>query len=127
MSARVATIAVALVALAWLGVMERNTRLQAEGVEAAGERDVARADGDFRAARLLNPDTLPDIRRAFLFQGSGRSEDAVAVLEDVVRREPENVNAWGLLLAVARDADPAAAERAQEALRGLDPVNARDR
>ena len=126
---RAAVAAVAVVLLAWLGVMERDARLQARGVAAAGRLDVpgsaARADAAFRDARLLNPDTAPDVARALVLQARGRRGAAVALLEAVVRREPENVSAWGVLYAVARDADPAAARRALAARRRLDPLGAR--
>ncbi len=105
---RVAVIAVAVVALGWLGLMERSVRLQTSA-----------SDASFRSARLLNPDTTPDVRRAFLFQSQGRTEDAARVLEDVLRREPDNLEAWGLLYAFTKD------ERALEARRRLDPLGAR--
>ena len=122
---RVLVIAVAVAVLAWLGMMERSVRLQASGVEAAQAPDFSAAEADFRAARVLNADTSPDIRRAFLYQGSGRPGDAAAVLEDVVRREPDNLDAWGLLYAFTRERDPALARRALEARARLDPLGAR--
>ena len=122
---RVAVIACAVLVLAWLGVMERSVRLQASGTEAAGRGDHAAAESDFRAARQLNPDTLPDVQRAFLYQGSGRSDEAVQLLEDVLRREPDNLEAWGLLYAFTSERDPATAQRALEARRRLDPLAAR--
>ena len=94
-----------------------------ENSSAAG--DWPAAEADFRAARVLNADTSPDIRRAFLYQGSGRPGDAAAVLEDVVRREPDNLDAWGLLYAFTRERDPALARRALEARARLDPLGAR--
>jgi hypothetical protein len=122
---RVAVIAVAVVVLAWLGVMERAVRLQASGASAADRRDFAAAEADFRAARLLNPDTAPDVRRAFLHQAGGRAQQAADVVEDVLRREPDNLEAWGLLYAFTRERDPASARRALEARRRLDPLAAR--
>ena len=118
-------IVAAVLMLAWLGVMERAVRLQASGVEAAERGDFAAAGADLRASRLLNPDALPDMRRAFLYQGSGRQDEAASVLEDVVRREPDNLEAWGLLYAFTQERDPAAARRALEARRRLDPLAAR--
>jgi hypothetical protein len=126
---RIATVFVALIVLAWLGVMERDRRLQARGMTTAGNlrtaADVARAEADLRAARLLNPDTMPDISRALVYRFADRSEDAIALVEDVLSREPDNRAAWGGLLALTRDRDPVAAERARAALQRLDPVNAR--
>jgi hypothetical protein len=124
-AARVCTAVVAVALIAWLGVMERGVRLQASGVEAAERHSWARADEDFRRARLLTPDTLPDVRRALVFQGSGRTGRALAVLDDVVRREPENLAAWRFILAFAGDRDPALRRRALAAIRRLDPINAR--
>jgi hypothetical protein len=124
MAARVAVAAVAVVALAWLWIMERDARLQARGVEATRQVRFAAAEADFRGARLLNPDTTPDVYRAFLYEGAGRRQAAAALLDDVLRREPDNAAAWGVRLTFARHDDPDAARRARVALRRLDPLGA---
>jgi tetratricopeptide (TPR) repeat protein len=122
---------VAVLVVAWLGVMLRDARLLSSAVEASGRLqaagDAERAAADFRAARLLNPDTAPDVGLALLLQTEGRRAQATALLEDVVEREPENLTAWGLLYNVARSEDPATARRAFEARRRLDPIRARPR
>ena len=125
-----AAVAIAAVAvLAWLAIMYRDARLQAEGVRLAGQvrgrADLERADAGFRAAKLLNPDTTPDLSRALLSYGAGRAGDGIAGVEGVLRREPENVVAWGVLLTMTRDRDRRAAARAAAARRRLDPVGAR--
>jgi predicted Zn-dependent protease len=129
--ARVAVAAVAVLVLAWLGVMERDTRLQASGTAAAQRLDVpgnaGRAERAFRAARLLTPDTAPDVRRAFLLRATGRQEAATALLADVVSREPDNLTAWGVLATFARGHDAEAVARALAARRRLDPLRARSR
>ena len=126
--ARAGVAVLAVLVLAWLAVMERDRRLQARGVATAGAlhgpADVARADADLRAAGFLNPDTRPELERALVLRYAGRNDEAVAVVEDVLRREPENRAAWGGLLVLAGERSPAAAERARAALRRLDPVNA---
>lgn len=131
MAGRIAVVLVATLVLAWLAVMERDERLHKDAVSAAGRLDVpgnfARADDGFRRARLLSPDTTPDIGRAVLYEGAGRLQAAAAVLEDIVRREPENRTAWGLLFLLTRDRDPAAAARARAAVRRLDPFGTRSR
>jgi predicted Zn-dependent protease len=128
-TARVIVALLAVAVLAWLAVMERNERLIARGVTTAGQLDtpanVARAEADLRAARLLNPTTTPDLNRAVLYIGLGRPAEATALLQDVVRREPDNRIAWGTLYGFTRDRDPAAARRALDALRRLDPLAAR--
>ena len=108
---RAAVIAVAIAAFGWLALMERSVRLQTSRGTSA--------EADFRAARLLNPDTLPDVRRAFLLQSRGNAHQAARVLEDVLRREPDNLEAWGLLYAFTKD------QRALAARRRLDPLGAR--
>jgi predicted Zn-dependent protease len=129
--ARVAVGLAALVVVAWLGAMERDARLQARGVAAAEsphvEGNLARAADDLRAARFLNPDTAPDVGRAAVYNAGGRWREAIALLADVLRREPDNIEAWGVLFLVARDRDPAAAARAVSARRRLDPLRARAR
>jgi predicted Zn-dependent protease len=124
---RVAVAVVAVLVIAWLGVMELDARRQANGVSAAQRGDFAAAHADFRAARTLNPSTAPDVNRAFLYERAGRHARAAALLEDVVRREPDNLTAWGVLFTFARNHDPATAARALAARRRLDPVSARRR
>jgi predicted Zn-dependent protease len=126
--ARVAVAALAVAVLAWLGLMERNAALEARGVAAAGRLTTpgngARAEDSLRAARVLNPDTAPDVSRAILYRAQGRTAAAVALLDDVLRREPDNLRAWGLLYAVAAGGDPEAVRRALAARRRLDPLGA---
>jgi predicted Zn-dependent protease len=122
---RAVVAAVAVAVIAWLGVMELNVRRQADGLDAAQRRDFAAADADFRAARTLNPSTAPDVSRAFLYARNGKQDRAAALLKDVVRREPDNLTAWGVLYSFAKDDDPATAARALAARRRLDPVSAR--
>ena len=64
---------------------------------------------------------------ALVYRVSGDAERATALVEDVVRREPDNLVAWAVLSVLARGHDPAAYARAQAARRRLDPLNARTR
>ena len=122
---RLAVAVVAVLVIAWLAVMERSVRRQADGLAAAQSHRFAAADDDFRAAGTLNPSTAPDVSRALLYQRAGRHARAAALLEDVVRREPDNLTAWGLLYTFTKDQDPATAARALSARKRLDPVSAR--
>ena len=119
---RIAVAVVAVVVLAWLGVMYRDAHLQARGVAALGERDLRAAEADLRAARFLNPDAAPDVTRAVIHRAQGRERDAIALLE-VVRREPDNLSAWSVMRLSAAGTDPAAFRRSLAQLQRLDPVN----
>ena len=116
----VATLAVCVVA--WLGVMERDRHLQARADDAIHARDLPRAERDLRGARLLNPDTAPDVTRGVLYRARGQQDRAIALLEDVVRREPDNLTAWSALHLSATGSDPSASRRSLAALQRLDPV-----
>jgi tetratricopeptide (TPR) repeat protein len=124
-AARVLVAVVAVAVLAWLAVMERSARLQATGIAATARQDWDRAEDDFRAAAWLSLDIAPDFRRSFVYQASSRPDEAIAVLRDVVRREPDNRAAWGVIEEFTRERDPALSARAREQLRRLDPLNAR--
>ena len=125
MVARAVVAVTAVLALAWLAVMERDVRLEARGAAALrseGEPAVlARAETDLRRANLLNPGTGPDLNRALVRRARGRTEQSVALLEDVLRREPENVTAWRILRCSHRKTGG----RSLAAQRRLDPLNAR--
>jgi len=129
--ARVLVLALAVPVVAWLAVLERDTRLQARGTAAAQRLEqpgnAARAERAFRDARLLMPDTAPDVSRAFLYRATDRQDAAVALVEDVLGREPENLTAWGVLATFARGHDAGAVARALAARRRLDPLSARRR
>jgi hypothetical protein len=119
----VALIAVGLIG--WLVVMERDSRLYDRGVAASGQLDdpatVDRAEADLRAARLLSPDRTPDIWRGLVLWNAGRP-GARALLEDVVRAEPDNLSAWTALGWVA-GGDEALERRVSAEMRRLDPLS----
>jgi hypothetical protein len=130
-AARIVVGLMAVLILAWLGVMARDARLQNRGVKTASDMVVSgqlrpegfrSADADFRAARFLSPDTTPDVHRAVLYEVHGRAPRAIALAKEIVRREPDNVTAWNVLFALTRERDPATARRAAAARRRLDPL-----
>jgi tetratricopeptide (TPR) repeat protein len=131
MAARVVVAVIAVLVIGWLGAMERDTRLLAGGVEAlrpgSGPAELAAAESDLRAARLLNADTAPDVNRALLYRARGEEERASALLQDVLAREPDNLVAWAVLGLLARGRDAEAVRRARAAQQRLDPLNARRR
>ena len=127
MAARAGVAVIAVLALAWLAVMERDVRLEARGAAALRSKPepavLARAETDLRRANLLNPGTEPDLNRALVRRARGRTAESVALLEDVLRREPENVTAWRILMVLS----PRDIGRSLAAQRRLDPLNARRR
>ncbi len=128
---RGALVLVSVVVIGWLAVMERDVRLQARGVDTTLNFRLPghfeRGDSDLRGARVLSPSTAPDVIRAFNFQLRGRPREGIRVIEDVLRREPENLQAWVVLERLARRSDPAARQRALAAERRLNPIDARSR
>jgi hypothetical protein len=122
---RAAVAVLAVVVIAWLAVAERNWHLQGSGIHATARQDLARADADFRRASFLNPDTVPDLQRAYVHSARGQRERAIAEAQEVLRREPENRDAWGLLLGFLDERDAPLARRARAELRRLSPLESR--
>jgi predicted Zn-dependent protease len=124
---RAAMLVAALAACVWLGAGLRATHLQAEAdrrvAAAQVDQDEVRHKRDLLDdARFWNPDTAPLIREAQLLLFIDQDREAVRLLEDVVRREPENYEAWRGLQQAALRVDPARArEAAREAAR-LNPL-----
>jgi hypothetical protein len=121
--ARAGVAAVAVVVIAWLAVMERDTRVQSWALAESGRPPISHAYRDFRRARLLNPDSGPDVLLGLLDGVHGQTKSGIARLQAVVRREPENLFAWGQLYKVAQGHDPAVANRAFAQLGRLDPLD----
>ena len=126
MLARAGVGLLAVLVIAWSAVLLRDTRLQeratalAQTSRQAGALD--QAVRDYEAAAFLNLDTGPDVGRALALQSQRRAREAVAVIEDVVRREPENLNAWRLLSVLTIELDPARSRQAAARARALDPL-----
>lgn len=113
--------------VAWLAVMERDERLYQRAYAAGGHLDVpgtaARAEREFRDARLLNPDPTADVGRALVLSTSGSRRAALRVLERVVHDEPDNLDAWAALHLANKGKDPSIDRRVAAARRRLDPVS----
>ncbi|GAC1440923.1 MAG: hypothetical protein NVSMB51_20820 [Solirubrobacteraceae bacterium] len=113
----------ALLALAWLAVLERDAMLQQDALGLLRKQKLAQAESNLRRARYLNPDSAPDIARAVLQLGGEGRHTAAATLNDVLRREPQNLQAWfDLLLTSGSDATY---NRVHAAVQRLDPIDAR--
>ena len=125
-AARAVLLAVALAAMAWLAVSWRDTRLFDDAARTANDPRATPAErraalDDAERSKLLNPDrTGADVVRAALETRLGRPGEAQRILEQVVRREPENANAWLLLREFTRESDPRLSARAERRVRELD-------
>jgi len=126
MAARVFLALLAVLVIAYSAVLLRDTRLQERATEITqsprAKDEIGRAVSDYRAAGFLNPDTGPDVGRAFALQVQRRPREAIAAAEEVVRREPENVTAWRLLSALTVELNPARSRQAAARARALDPL-----
>jgi tetratricopeptide (TPR) repeat protein len=132
MAARIAVGVLVVAVLAWLAIGLRNARLEADGASLIGSSPatasperLAEARDAYRRAGERNPDTGPEIRAAGIANFTGQPEEAVELLRDVVRREPENFDAWLVLASAAAEIDPPLAERARERARSLNPLQFR--
>lgn len=122
---RAALAVTAVVVVGWLGVMERNAKLQAQGERAITKKDYALALDSLRKSQLLNLDTAPKLSRSLLLLSGPQRPAAVATIRDVVRREPDNIRAWRYLQLTVSAREPVAKRRALETIRRLDPIGAR--
>jgi predicted Zn-dependent protease len=127
-AARVAVAVVALVVLAWLGINLRGLGLSERGERLAATPNatpaqVAEAERALEDARFLNPDTRPLLVEGSLLaaRGGRRAREGIELLEQAVRREPENVVAWGVLASATRRLDPARSREARRRARELSP------
>ena len=95
---RIAVAAVAVLVLAWLALMERDWRLQEDGAAAlrpgSTPAQLARAEDDLKASRLLNPDPAPDMNLALLASARRQPERALGGIEDVVRPAGRRRGTW---------------------------------
>jgi predicted Zn-dependent protease len=126
MPGRVLLVVVSLAALAWLAVSLRGYDLYERGERLAFAPDAGGAPVEEAArlledSRFLNPDTRPLLTKGALLvaRGKGREpQEGLALIEEAVRREPDNVVAWAVLASATRRLDPersrAARARADE-------------
>ena len=126
MLARVALAALALVAIGYLAVGLRNVVLaeRGESLAALPEPTPAQVDESenlMERVRLLDPDTRPLLVEGALLAANGREEEGLALVEEAVEREPDNVLAWSVLAEVTRRTDPQRSREAQARQRELSP------
>lgn len=130
MTVRVSLAAVAVAAIACMAIWlhGHNATVSADNAlldRSAGPAQLEHAIGRAKAARTLNPSTEPDLAIYGLLVRLGRTSQARAVFESIVRREPDNRAAWSLLAVTTQASDPAQFRRALEHLHELSPLTAR--
>jgi hypothetical protein len=124
---RVALVAVAAAAVVWLALGLRASRLEARAVKLAtaakpAPQLIARTRALLRQAQENNADTRPVLLEGELYIFASRPRQALGPLTEVVRREPENFEAWRLLAGAAQVArDPGLAARARARALALSP------
>lgn len=117
---------VSLLLIGWFAVLVRDEHIGAEATDRLlhnpemSDSRFARSLEELRQAEFLNPDTEWRVTRAsyILLRDKPR---AVRVVESVLRKEPENLSAWVVLLNASRDRDPRRASRAVDGIRRLNP------
>jgi predicted Zn-dependent protease len=129
---RVTVGVLAIAAIAWLALGYRSAVLSDRGERLAGRpgqsaAQVREAERTLEDARFLNPDTRPLFVEGFLLSTHSRYEQGVALLEEGVRREPDNVVGWGILAQATARRDPARSREARIQIARLSPpVNESD-
>jgi len=124
----VARAALVLAALALALVLApglRSARDQARGLEDAQTRlsasEFARVDALLARAAGRTGSTEPDLDRVRLMLFARREAPAVGILRRVLREEPQNAEAWALLVRGLRTSDPRGAAAALARYRALSP------
>jgi len=118
---RIVLLVVAVLAAAWLAVGLHSSRLLARAENPHPGDTVADRVDRLHRAEFLNPSTEFQVREAQIRLESGDAGEATRLLKDVVRREPDNRQAWAGLVQSQQRTDLAAARRAFNELRRLVP------
>ena len=132
LAGRVALFAVAAAVLVWLAVslgdvhsLDSATRVtQSKTVPSHARIQQALRDAS-HAGRLHPGDTAPMLVEANLLYEDGRPRAAAAVLEKVIRKEPQNRDAWHNLAIVAFGFDKRLSQMAGARFLQLDPQEGR--
>jgi hypothetical protein len=129
MAIRVGLGLVAAAAVAWLAVLLHGVALREDGQKIAlrdprslSGAEVTRAVSLLRRAEAHTPDTEPILDQAALLVRVGQVRRSRPLLEDIVRREPENVQAWAVLALATQTTDPGRAAVARARVTVLAPL-----
>ena len=129
MAIRVGLAALCAAAVVWFAVLVHAVALRDDGQAIANHdpsrlsaAQVARSLSLLQRARAHTPDTEPILDEAALLVRLGRQRQAAPLLETIVRREPENVQAWAVLALATQRLDPARAAQARARTAQLAPL-----
>ncbi|GAC1582815.1 MAG: hypothetical protein NVS3B18_16180 [Candidatus Dormibacteria bacterium] len=124
---RILLAALAIACSAWfaLGGYSAHERTRLSGLLAAPRYLTAQQERSARSllehARLLNPDRDVELQAAGIALHTGRPRVAERILQQVVAREPKNINAWLLLEVTADNRDQPVSDGAGAQVRMLAP------
>ncbi|HEY1358006.1 MAG TPA: hypothetical protein VGF21_06860 [Thermoleophilaceae bacterium] len=121
---------VAVLALAWTGVLLRDYERGHDPSTRAfnprlGARERDRELARVKDAQFLDPSSDWQLARAGAYLAGRRPAEARRLAEEIVRGEPENLGAWSVLLQATLGRDPARAREAKARLKRLDPLDFR--
>jgi hypothetical protein len=125
---RAALLLAAVLVIAWLAVLTRDSILNARVGSIAVDPHATPAQlrhglSMARQARLLNPDrSVPLSWEAEMYVRQHRTGAAIATYQRLVAAEPQFADAWFLIAAKAATLDPRLATRARARLLQLDPL-----
>jgi hypothetical protein len=118
---------VAIVLIGWFAVLVRNNHIAQEAARRLHENPEmsdaawARQLDQLRKAELLDPDLEWRVTRANYILLRDK-DAALRVAESVLRREPDNLNAWEVVLLATRGRDTERSSQARAEVRRLNPV-----
>lgn len=122
----VALVVISVLMIGWFAVLWRDERIGRDAAERLfnepemSDSEFARALDELQQAELLNPgEEWATLRAAALILRDKPA--AVRVAESVVRREPENLNAWVAMLNATRGRDALRSAQAIAQIRRLSP------
>jgi hypothetical protein len=125
---RCVLIVVAVIVGGWLVLGYRADRLQSHARDAfyrvghgqsLTAKQLGHAESSLESARLLNADPGPLINESLLLIAMGDRARARAAATRLIRQEPDNLDGWRLMYALA--ATPASADHARRMVQALDP------
>lgn len=132
MASRVILAVLAVVLLVWLGAETRSRSLEESagiGFRLPGRVSAAELrwiDHRLERAESLSLDTSALYKRGLYNNIQGHPIVARRIAERLVDREPDNADAWVLLLNATRDSDPARSRQAYRQILRLNPLAQRE-